>query len=139
MLFKLAAEASAEEKEDRRNRLASAAGLSAGLSALDQNKGITSALNRCQKILAQELNRIGDVGEMLQTDKQTIADTKGQYSSHADKVGTSKEHLSNLKRQERNDRIMIGAALCFFAVVVHIVSKRFRLGALVPFGSYFGL
>ena len=141
MLFRLAAanDDPGDDKEERRAAGAKAAA-AAGMSAIEQNRSITSSLKRCQKILAQEMDRIGDAGDMLSSDQQTIVDTKSKYGAHASKVGNSREHLTKLQRQERIDRIMIGSALVFFfCVVLHIISKRFRLGALVPFGSTFGL
>ena len=104
------------------------------VSALDQSRDATASLRRTREVLAQEVQRVASVAQVLDEDAAKIDSTKDEYGAYSRTVGTSKGMLKEMQRRETKDKLLVGlAALFFFACAVYVVGKRLRLTALIPF------
>jgi hypothetical protein len=85
---------------------------------------VTESLRRTMQLMQSELDRSVLSNTMLEQSSATLRMTGDQYSTFSNLLTTSKALITALERADFLDRILILAALIFFALVCAFIIKR---------------
>ena len=85
---------------------------------------VTDGLRRTMQLMQQELDRSLLTNQMLESSTDTMRRTTTQQTAFSDVLGASKALITALERADLLDRLLILAALAFFALVCAFIIKR---------------
>ena len=84
---------------------------------------IQNSLSRTQRLLAQELNRVGQAHVIIDQDGQALEDTKKTHQTL--NISKAQQALTSLQRaQQREQRVLMASIIFFWSVVVYILFVR---------------
>lgn len=94
---------------------------------------VTETLQRTMGLMQKELERSVLSSQLLETSTATLQSTSQHHDSLSILLGSSRELITALQKTDTLDRLLIGATLVFFALVVlfilqqRILQKGFRI------------
>eukprot|EP01119_Soliformovum_irregulare_P005764 TRINITY_DN17517_c0_g1_i1.p1 TRINITY_DN17517_c0_g1~~TRINITY_DN17517_c0_g1_i1.p1 ORF type:complete len:237 (+),score=61.52 TRINITY_DN17517_c0_g1_i1:48-758(+) len=101
---------------------------------MQTSSGVTDSLRMLNARMAAESQRSTDVLKQLVQDSVTLNATLGEHQAIAGGLSQGKWVLSNYRRRETTDKILIGLGFLFFiCVVVYIVLHRLRVDSIMSF------
>jgi hypothetical protein len=84
----------------------------------DDARSITQSLQRSQKLLEHELERVSHVSQAIQEDGKLLGATKSHHVELSDQVKGANKALLQLKLQQQKERLIFLAAVIFYIIVV---------------------
>lgn len=89
---------------------------------------MTNQLKMMSKLLSSEIERVGDVEEIVQEDNETVKSTNEEYVKFSNEMNAAKGVLNVLKRRDKTDLLYIGSGFVFFTLCcLYIILKRLRM------------
>jgi hypothetical protein len=84
----------------------------------DDARSITQSLQRSQKLLQHELERVSHVSQAIQDDGVLLGATRSHHVELSDEVKKSNKALMQLKLQQQKERLVFMSAVAFYVLVV---------------------
>jgi len=81
-------------------------------------RSITQSLQRSQKLLQHELERVSHVSQAIQEDGKLLGATKTHHVELSDVTKSANKALMQLKLQQQKERLILLSAVAFYIVVV---------------------
>jgi len=98
-----------------------------GADLINKSKQINYSLERTNRLLSQELERMNQIGGIIQEDSKTFEELSSEYDKYNASVKSSKSMLQSMKMKAMTDKFQIYAAIGFFLLVIaYILLRRFR-------------
>jgi hypothetical protein len=94
----------------------------------DDARSITTSLQRSQKLLQHELERVSHVTEAIQEDGKLLGATTSHHHELANVAGSANKALRQLELEKQKERLVFLAAVFFYVlVVVYVLWTRIPL------------
>ncbi|KJE89556.1 hypothetical protein CAOG_01002 [Capsaspora owczarzaki ATCC 30864] len=98
-------------------------------SLLSTSSDITQSLRNTTQLMATQLEQNARTMQVLSSSSKTIDDFHSEFSGHGGLIGTGRRILTNIRRREIADHILVGVGIFIFVCTVLYILRK-RLGAL---------
>jgi len=101
-------------------------------SAAEEAKSITDSLLRTKSMMKQELERVSEVSQAIDSDGQILNEATTEHKGLDNVVKNARGVLGVLKRQDMQDSVVLWSAFTFFLISsLYVLWTRIRIPFLL--------
>jgi len=94
-------------------------------SLLKGHEELTDSLRQAVQMLTEEVQKSSQTSKLLDDSTSTLSKTTEEYKKYDNALNSNKKVVSNLKRRDLTDKILLGLGLLFFiCTVLYVIGKR---------------
>mmetsp|Transcript_7607 Transcript_7607/g.10142 ORF Transcript_7607/g.10142 Transcript_7607/m.10142 type:complete len:224 (-) Transcript_7607:86-757(-) len=101
-------------------------------TVIKEAQSITSSLQRTKVMMAQEVQRVTDVSQVLAEDGLSLHETLQEHTVISGNVKAARKKLNKYQQRQKMDRLIMYISTGFFlCVVLYVIFQRIRIPGLL--------